>query len=482
VKLLTPEQMLRRLESSLSLLANTARDLPERQRTLRGAIDWSHALLNPAERLLFARLSIFRGGFGLDAAERVCGGDGLEVDVFESIASLVDKSLVRSDELADETRFSMLETIREYARERLVEAGSVDDLARRHAAHFFDLVTAAEPHLTGGDQVAWLQRLEREQDNVRAAFARESGSEMLDDALVAAGRMWRFWQLRGRLAEGRAIFETLLARPGAAPEARAKALIGAGGIAYWQADYDAMTAYYAEARALYESIGEVSGIADALYNQSFVPVLLGGELEEARTLLSRARELYAEADNRLGAAEAEQMLAMTYSFEGNLEVAVRHQARAVAAMREAGSRWQVADGLAGLAALRAQSGDWPGAVGAVRESMALEDELGSELVLTMPFELVAAAAGLAGNLDRAARLLGKVDEIRRRVGGSPPTHLFHFDEYRQQTREWLGGERFEQLRAEGGRLTLAEARRLAEEFEPPRDLPPLRALGPSSRE
>ena len=149
IKLLGPEQILTRLEQNLSLLSSAAQDLPERQRTLRGAVAWSHELLGPAEQTLFARMSIFRGGCTLESAESVCGGEGLDGDVFDGVASLVDKSLLRSEEAGSETRLAMLETIREYARERLEEAGDFPALARRHARLYFGWASDAERNLDG---------------------------------------------------------------------------------------------------------------------------------------------------------------------------------------------------------------------------------------------------------------------------------------------------------------------------------------------
>ncbi|MDQ3938838.1 MAG: adenylate/guanylate cyclase domain-containing protein, partial [Chloroflexota bacterium] len=198
-KLLSPEQMLARLEQSLSLLASTAQNLPARQRTLRGAIDWSYDLLTEPEQRLFSRLSVFRGGFALESAEQVVADD-LAMDVLDGVSSLVNKSLLRTETDASETRFAMLETIREYARQRLSESGEEPELMKRHATHFLALPARAEEHLMGTDQVMWLDRFGRDHDNLRAAFERAPGLGMLDDALSAAGAMWRFWQLRAHFA------------------------------------------------------------------------------------------------------------------------------------------------------------------------------------------------------------------------------------------------------------------------------------------
>jgi predicted ATPase len=230
IGLLTPDEMLTRLANSLSVLADSSANLPARQRTMLAAIDWSHDLLSPPERQLLARLSIFRGGFTLEAAEQVCDGDVDDLrTTFDRLASLVDKSLVRSQAIGAETRYSMLETVRDYARERLVESGEYEKLAARHASYFFGLAVEAEPHLVGPDQVNWVERLEREHDNLRAALGSEIGEVAVDQALYAAGAIWRFWQLRGYFIDARQVFERLLGANVGSPRAQAKAHSGAGG-------------------------------------------------------------------------------------------------------------------------------------------------------------------------------------------------------------------------------------------------------------
>jgi predicted ATPase/class 3 adenylate cyclase len=473
VKLLTPEEINTRLDRSLSLLASAARDLPERQRTLLSAIAWSHDLLGESEQRLFARLSVFRGGFALDAAESVCGDDTLGMEAFDGIASLFDKSLLTRDERATEARFTMLQTIREYARERLAAAGELDDLMRRHAAYFFSLAAEAGRHLAGPDQREWLDRLEREIDNLRAAFSRHGHGEMLDEALSAAGAIWRFWQLRGHFAEARSLFERLLAQPGGGTASRARALTGAGGIAYWQSDFATMARHYREAREVLESVGSASDLAEALYNESYVPLLVGGDFDGARELIGRAIELYRESGNAVGAAEAQSLLGFAHYFEGDTERAIPFQEEAIATFRAAGARWHLSDNLMGLGGMYAQVGDWQRAVEAIRESLATADELGIEIGLAMVFEFVGAAAAWLGDAELASRLMGKADEMRERLGGSAPSVFAQRDRYLAKVREELGDRLFEQLLAEGRRLSKEDAVALALRFAPPSDAPPL---------
>jgi tetratricopeptide (TPR) repeat protein len=296
---------------------------------------------------------------------------------------------------------------------------------------------------------------------------------MLDAALPAAGAIWRFWQLRGHFAEARSIFEGLLAQPGAAAGARAKALIGAGGIAYWQGDFEAMARHYREARELYESAGDPDGMAEALYNESYVPLLLQGDLDRARALLERALELYRQSGNELGAAEAELMLGFSHYFEGEPQAAIPFQERAIEAYRAAGAQWQLSENLMGLSGLYAQTGDWTRSVTLLRESLALASEMGVEVGLAMAFDWVGASAVWVGELELGSRLLGKADEMKARLGGAAPSQLVQTEAQRAQAREQLGEERYEQLRSEGGRLGTTDAFALAMEFEPPPDADPM---------
>ncbi len=483
VKLLTPEQILTRLERSLSLLASQAQDLPERQRTLHGAIDWSYALLSGPEQRLFACLSIFRGGFTLDAVDEVCR-DEIELDTFDGLASLVDKSLLHTEEDAAEARFTMLETIRAYAREQLIDSGDADELARRHAAYFLTLALDAQSRLVGPHQRQWLETLQREHDNLRAAFDRAADVDMIEEALTAAGSAWRFFQLGGHFAEGRAVLERLL-RHAAGPAARAKALTGAGGIAYWQGDFEAMSRHYREARELYEAVGDLHGIAEAYHNESYVPILLRGDLESGQEMLEKAIGLYRQAGDELGVAEAESMLGFAHYFQGEPEAAIPYQARAVEAYRAAGATWQLSENLFGLGTLYAQVGDWPRAVSLARESLALANEMTIEIGLAMIFEGLGGAAAWVGDVERGVLLLGKAAAMTKELGASAPSQFLQTELFRQKARDDLGDARYEQLHSEGAALTTAEAVRLVEEFEPPPDaerLPPMQPWGQAAEQ
>src|SRR5215204_5173059 len=241
IKMLPPKAMLKRLGSRLKLLTGGARDLPERQRTLRATIEWSHALLDEGEQVLFGRLAVFSGGRTLEAIEAICDAEGdLPVEVFDGVSSLLDKSLLRQEEGPNgEPRFVMLETVHEFAREKLGESAEAEEIRRAHAQYFLTLAEEAHPELKGPDQLEWLERLEAEQDNMRAALSWALERKVAEVALRLGGALGWFWSVRGYHSEGRRWLEEALALDGrGSPEVRAMALAGAAVLAEEQGDLD----------------------------------------------------------------------------------------------------------------------------------------------------------------------------------------------------------------------------------------------------
>ena len=271
IKVLSPEAILVRLEHQLNLLAAGARDLPARQQTLRGAIAWSYDILADADRRLLDRLSVFAGGFDLEAAEMVGGPqDELNRDVLDGLMALADQSLIRSVD-NDPPRFYLLETIREFAAEMLDQQPDAAAIRARHTSWYLDLAEATAPTLSGPDQRAMLERLEREHDNIRAVLDR---APLVGDGACAirlAFAMWRFWQKRGHLYEARRRLEGIAAAPWSHddPILRARLMEALGGVYWWQADLVQMKVAYAEALELWRANGDRSEIANALYNYSF---------------------------------------------------------------------------------------------------------------------------------------------------------------------------------------------------------------------
>jgi tetratricopeptide (TPR) repeat protein len=241
IKMLPPKAMLQRLGSRLKLLTGGARDLPERQRTLRATIEWSHALLDEGEQVLFGRLAVFSGGRTLQAIEAICDAeDNLGVEAFEGVSSLVDKSLLRQEEGPNgEPRFVMLETVHEYAREKLEESAEAEQIKRVHAEYFLTLAEEAYPVLKAANQFEWLERLEAEHDNMRAALSWALERKEAEVALRLGGALGWFWSVRGYHSEGRRWLEQALTIEGrGSPGSRAMALAGAGALASEQGDLD----------------------------------------------------------------------------------------------------------------------------------------------------------------------------------------------------------------------------------------------------
>ena len=271
IRILSPEAMLSRLTSRLDLGAGGARDLPERQQTLRGAIAWSYDILDDTERRIFSRFSVFVGGAELEAIEAVIG----EADALGVVGSLLDKSLLRQPEDGSgPARFRMLETIREYAGEQLVALGEADELRRRHAEYFAALAEEIAADVMGPRQKELLDRMERDHDNIRVAIAAciELGEGGLALRLLAA--CWRFWQMRGYLGEGRERARRILELPGIPDDTveRARAEEAAGGLAYWQGDFEDARQHYGLALGIHRARDDESEVANALYNRvmSFV--------------------------------------------------------------------------------------------------------------------------------------------------------------------------------------------------------------------
>ncbi|MPZ72504.1 MAG: tetratricopeptide repeat protein [Nitriliruptorales bacterium] len=415
VKLLGVNAIAARLSDALNLLSSGARDLPHRQRTLRGAVGWSHDLLDAGARRLFARCSVFRGGVDLDHLLTVCEPD-LGGDCFDLLEELVDHSLMRRVEQDSGVRFSMLETIREYAAEQLRDGGEEQAVRQRHRAVYLALAEEAAPRLTGENSGMWLDRLERDHDNFRAALRYAVEGNDPATALRLVATLWRMWQIRGHLHEGRRSAELALAMPGADnwPAQLAAAYEAAGGIAYWQGDLSRALPLYTRALALYRSQGDQACVARATYNLAFSHGY--DDPQRAAEYFEQALAAYQALGDELGAAKAHWGLSTTCFWVGDYDAMQHHAQLCVPVFRRAGATFDLAWSLhmAGLAAFA--HGEHESARSMFTEALDLfltsSDASGLYLVLAN-FALLSEASDQP---ERALRLLGAAARLGDETG------------------------------------------------------------------
>lgn len=351
IRFLPPQALLARLSGvtgAMPLLTGGARDLPERHRTLRNAIEWSHDLLSEDERTLFRRLSVFIGGRTFEAIEAVCNAHAaLTVDILEALTALVDGSLLRAETSTDETRFVMLETIHEFAQEKLETSGEAETLQRLHASYFMTLAEEAEPQLHRTEQKRWLQRLETEHHNLRAAmrWALAGGDPVLGGRL--AGALWLFWYLRGHLREGRSWLEKSLVGDGLDDAYRGKALSGAGTLAWAMGDYEAARTHYEACLALYDAIGNQEGYGSALTNLGLI-AYAQGDFPTARSIWERSLVIKKAVGHKGGYVGPLNNLGEVARHMGDYASARARFEESLDIYRELGNRWGVANSLVNL--------------------------------------------------------------------------------------------------------------------------------------
>ena len=378
-RFMDPVALLPRLDRALSTA--WARDLPERQRTMRSTLDWSHDLLAEDETILFRRLSVFSGGFTLEAAEEVCAFREVEPDeVLELLGRLMEQSLVTAMPDADVLRYGMLEPVRQYALERLTESGEEGQVRGRHAEHFATLAEAAKPVFLGREHPKWSRRLEREHDNLRGAtsWARDAGDVCTGLRLV--GALSLFWWMHGYLSEGRRWAEEFLSEPFDADRpgcglAQAAAIYGAGELAFGQGDLARAGELFEEARALFREIGDEAGAAAVLAELGQVARAQGDHVRAA-ALSEEGLELGRRLDEPKVAAIALNTLGHVERHRGNLEDATGRYEKSLSLFRELGHGWGSAYTLANLAVAALERGDLERALALGEESLSIYRELG----------------------------------------------------------------------------------------------------------
>jgi predicted ATPase/DNA-binding CsgD family transcriptional regulator len=486
-KVLSVEEIAERLDENFGLLSGGSRTAMPRQRTLRATMDWSYGLLPEEERTLLRRLSVFSGGFALEAAESICDGEDLGRDkVLELLSRLVDKSLVLTGEQAGSTRYRLLDTVRRYGQERLEESGGAGSVGERHANHYLALAEEAEPELRGPQQVPWLQRLSAEHDNLRAAMAWLLGEGESERAAGLGWDLWLFWWSGGFFSEGRRWMDETLAQDGAmgAP-ARARALFVAGIMAIGQADFRSAEPLLEETLGLFRGSGDKRGIACAL--GAIGVVAIGrGQNERAITLHEEAAELFLEMGDKWGASNELGFAALGRFKRGDYVRARRLAERGLALAQEIGGRTGTYAALV-LAAAAQALGDHERASALFKEGLRFTAEAGGLANVAFCLGGLAAVAASAGRVASAARLWGAEEALLEGIEVGVHTHLPDRTHNRSQigtARTRLGEKRFAAAWAEGRTMSPERAVEYALEQEPTPEPPASRTYpaGLSARE
>lgn len=416
VRALSPQQIAERLDDRFRLLTGGSRTVMPRHQTLRAAIDWSFDLLPETERSVLWRLSVFSGAFALEAAEAVCvGADVASEEVIDHVTRLVEKSLVNRQQ----DRYRLLETVRGYARERSLEAGEAAGAYHRHRDWYLDFVRRAAPGFFRGPESAeWLDALEAQHDNLRTALSwslNEAGGA--SPALELASGLWRFWEIRGYLREGRQWLERVLAAtPGETSTTRADVLTAAGILAAAQGDHAAAVRYHEQSLALQEQLGSKQGVQFALHNLANA-AMHTGDLAQARTLYERAIAIAGTEDpNR---AFVYVNLADVADSQGDAEAARGHYEQAIEIVAASGDSWGMAHAQSSYGQWAARQSNHAAARQRYEQALAIYRQLGDQRGEARLMTLLADVDADEGKPAEALRLLYGALEIRCRLGDSP---------------------------------------------------------------
>ena len=419
---LSVEQIATRLGDSLRLLTTGSRIATPRHRTLRGTLDWSYELLSTSERRLFRRLSIFAGGWTLEAAEAVCTGNGIdEEDVSALQSRLVDKSLVASGaspEAGGELRYRMLEPVRQYGQEKREASGDDETIRHSHAEHYLALAETAEPELGGRNQPEWLDRLEAEHDNLRTALGWSLQQPEVEPALRLAAALALFWHTHGHLSEGRAWLEKTISASSATPDShtRAKAFNGAGWIAMFQGEYEAARALLEKALALFRELEDEDGVVTSITNLGLVAVL--GERQDipVPALLREAMGLRSKLTNPRTVASLLILSGLVSFAQGDTERAWESHEESLAICRETGNAGGMIVCLTNLGLMAVGRADKARALALLEENLRLGRKSDDKIPIQYALFGLAGLAAIQRQPVRAARLWGASEAVREAAG------------------------------------------------------------------
>lgn len=531
VRSLSVEEINSRLDHRFRLLTGGSRTALPRQQTLRAMIDWSYDLLDEHEKALLHRLSVFAGGWRLEAAEAVCAADKavgnrqsavegtsdhrlpiadclLPTDVLELLTSLCGKSLVMADQQVGVTRYRLLETVRQYARERLVEIGESEMVWQRHLDHFLSLAEVAEPELSGPEQVDWLKRLDEEHDNLRASLSWSLELAGSTKCLRICGALWAFWAMRGYFSEGRAWCERALQADGCQGRTheRARALSGVGSLALYLGDLESSRAYLEESLIIYREIGDKrgigasfnglgriamahgnypvalsyferclsiereivskSGIASALNNLG-IATFSQGDYAASRTFHNESLAIQKQIGNLQGIAVSLSNLGSISNAEGDYISARAYYGDSLTVFRETGNKSGIANTLMGLGISATNNGDYGAARAYLEEGLYIRKVIGSSLGITSSLNAFAYLAVKESQSELAAMFWGAAAAFREAIGS--PLARNEQEKYDREVavaRQSLGDETFQKAWDRGRGMTMDEAIALALSEDP----------------
>jgi predicted ATPase/class 3 adenylate cyclase len=417
VKVLPVHEINKRLKDRLRMLAGGARTAATRKQTIRASIDWSYDLLTEEEKALLIRLSVFHGGFTLEAAEGICSGASVaEGDVLETLSRLVDKSLVLAEERDGDVRYRLLEVVREYAAELLSASKADTSFRNKHLDWFTSFAETTEKLLYGPQQLEWYRKLDDEHDNFRAALEWTETARLSDAGLRLAGALGNFWFVRGYWSEGRRRLERALAEcADASPETRATGLYWAGGLALGLGDYEVARERFEEALQLRREIGDQSGIGtvlNALGNMTAVQ----GDLASAKSFFEEGLLILREIGDKSGLLTTLSHLAYLAQTEGDLQPARSLVQEALSLARELGGERGIAGALFFLGTIALGEGEYADAQGHFEEALEIHRRLGDTPRVAFCLAMLGDIAYEQGNLDDAKQLLEDATILGREVG------------------------------------------------------------------
>ena len=477
VKILSPRAILSRLDRRLKLLTGGARDLPARQQTISGAMEWSYELLSDGEKQLFRRLAVFAGGFTLEAAEGVIGREpsdpakhahaGPKIEVLEGIASLLDKSLlVAKPQSHGEVRFGMLEVVREYALDRLEASGEAEPIRRDHAGYFLGIAEEAEELLHGRQPAKWLRRLEEEHGNIRAALRWWLASDPGMAARLGAAIRY-FWIFQGHLAEGLAVSQEILkVCDRGATAVRWKLLSMAGNLARFQGDYETARRMYEEGLSDGRSVHDLRqvslscrGLGGLAFEQ--------GDYPTARRFAAEALSVARQSNDRFGVARSLNMIGDLARAQGQDAAARPLYEESIAICRQLGNSYATANILTNLAAAEFGEGNYTAAHAHFTEGLSMLRESSGEIVgdkisISYLLDGLAALAALRGETELAATVAGAAEHLRESINYNvEPAERRFRDAYMASLRTTLSAEDFSKAYGQGRILKLDDCVALA---------------------